>query len=166
MRDKRRDFLKYGALAGAAATTAACSSMGMDHGPATAAAARKRTAGGPMPKGMTFVTLARDGEYSLGVKTSRGILDVAHATVHYGSSAPTTIDDLIKYGDGGLTDLVRKAEGEGHGPLYLQESQVRYGPSVTNPQKIVCVGLNYAKHARETNNPIPKLPILFNKFNN
>jgi 2-keto-4-pentenoate hydratase/2-oxohepta-3-ene-1,7-dioic acid hydratase in catechol pathway len=30
----------------------------------------------------------------------------------------------------------------------------------------VCVGLNYAKHARETNNPIPKLPILFNKFNN
>ncbi|HTT13256.1 MAG TPA: fumarylacetoacetate hydrolase family protein [Burkholderiaceae bacterium] len=34
------------------------------------------------------------------------------------------------------------------------------------PEKIVCVGLNYARHARETNNPIPKLPILFNKFNN
>lgn len=28
------------------------------------------------------------------------------------------------------------------------------------------MGLNYAKHAKETNNPIPKLPILFNKFNN
>jgi 2-keto-4-pentenoate hydratase/2-oxohepta-3-ene-1,7-dioic acid hydratase in catechol pathway len=37
---------------------------------------------------------------------------------------------------------------------------------VTNPEKILCVGLNYARHARETNNPIPKLPILFNKFNN
>jgi len=34
------------------------------------------------------------------------------------------------------------------------------------PEKILCVGLNYARHARETNNPIPKLPILFNKFNN
>jgi len=28
-------------------------------------------------------------------------------------------------------------------------------------EKILCVGLNYARHARETNNPIPKLPILF-----
>ena len=37
---------------------------------------------------------------------------------------------------------------------------------MTNPEKIICVGLNYARHARETNNPIPKLPILFNKFNN
>lgn len=44
-------------------------------------------------------------------------------------------------------------------------AKIEYGPGVTNPEKIVCVGLNYARHARETNNPIPKLPILFNKFN-
>ena len=168
MRDKRRDFLKTAALAGAATTVGACAHMGgHEHAYGGAAAASKaRTAGGPIPKGMTFVTLASRGGNSLGVKTGKGILDVAHAAVHYRSDAPTTIDDLIKYGDGGLTELVRKAEAEAHGPLFLDESKVAFGPCVTNPQKIVCVGLNYAKHARETNNPIPKLPILFNKFNN
>ena len=34
------------------------------------------------------------------------------------------------------------------------------------PNKIICVGLNYRKHAEETNAPIPEFPILFNKFNN
>jgi 2-keto-4-pentenoate hydratase/2-oxohepta-3-ene-1,7-dioic acid hydratase in catechol pathway len=29
----------------------------------------------------------------------------------------------------------------------------------------VCVGLNYARHAKEVGQPLPKLPILFNKFN-
>jgi 2-keto-4-pentenoate hydratase/2-oxohepta-3-ene-1,7-dioic acid hydratase in catechol pathway len=38
-------------------------------------------------------------------------------------------------------------------------------PCVTNPEKIVCIGLNYRKHAAETGNPVPKTPILFNKFN-
>ncbi len=31
------------------------------------------------------------------------------------------------------------------------------------PQKIVCVGLNYTDHARELNFPVPKTPILFIK---
>jgi 2-keto-4-pentenoate hydratase/2-oxohepta-3-ene-1,7-dioic acid hydratase in catechol pathway len=37
---------------------------------------------------------------------------------------------------------------------------------VTAPNKIICVGLNYRKHADETNAPYPEYPILFNKFNN
>jgi 2-keto-4-pentenoate hydratase/2-oxohepta-3-ene-1,7-dioic acid hydratase in catechol pathway len=43
---------------------------------------------------------------------------------------------------------------------------VKYGPAVTRPQKIVCVGLNYRKHAQEIGAPIPKQPVLFNKYNN
>lgn len=50
--------------------------------------------------------------------------------------------------------------------LFLDEAKIEFGPCVTNPEKILCVGLNYTKHAKETNNPIPKMPILFNKFNN
>jgi 2,4-diketo-3-deoxy-L-fuconate hydrolase len=40
---------------------------------------------------------------------------------------------------------------------------IRLGPPVANPSKIVCIGLNYADHARETNAPIPAEPILFFK---
>ena len=39
----------------------------------------------------------------------------------------------------------------------------RLGSPVARPSKIVCIGLNYAKHAMETNIPVPKEPILFLK---
>ena len=37
-------------------------------------------------------------------------------------------------------------------------------PPVTNPEKVVCVGLNYRDHAEEGDNPIPDEPVLFSKF--
>lgn len=40
---------------------------------------------------------------------------------------------------------------------------VRLGAPVYKPSKIVCIGLNYAKHAKETNATPPKEPILFFK---
>ena len=39
----------------------------------------------------------------------------------------------------------------------------RIASCVARPSKIVCIGLNYAKHAHETNAPIPKEPIVFFK---
>ena len=39
----------------------------------------------------------------------------------------------------------------------------RIGPCVANVPKLVCIGLNYREHARETNSPVPKEPILFLK---
>jgi 2-keto-4-pentenoate hydratase/2-oxohepta-3-ene-1,7-dioic acid hydratase in catechol pathway len=39
----------------------------------------------------------------------------------------------------------------------------RLGCPVARPSKIVCIGLNYAKHAKETNAAIPSEPILFFK---
>jgi 2,4-didehydro-3-deoxy-L-rhamnonate hydrolase len=49
--------------------------------------------------------------------------------------------------------------------LELQEipEGTRLGCPVSKPSKIVCVGLNYAKHAKETNAAIPEEPILFFK---
>ncbi|HZH96021.1 MAG TPA: fumarylacetoacetate hydrolase family protein, partial [Flavisolibacter sp.] len=34
---------------------------------------------------------------------------------------------------------------------------------VARPSKIICIGLNYADHARETNSAVPKEPIIFFK---
>ena len=39
----------------------------------------------------------------------------------------------------------------------------RFGAPFTRPSKIICVGLNFAKHAAESNMPLPKEPILFFK---
>jgi len=39
----------------------------------------------------------------------------------------------------------------------------RLGPPIVRPSKIVCIGLNYADHARETQAKIPEEPIIFFK---
>jgi 2-keto-4-pentenoate hydratase/2-oxohepta-3-ene-1,7-dioic acid hydratase (catechol pathway) len=47
--------------------------------------------------------------------------------------------------------------------LPLAEPGVRIGPCVAGVGKFVCIGLNYADHAAETNAPIPAEPIIFMK---
>lgn len=42
-------------------------------------------------------------------------------------------------------------------------SDLRLGPPITRPSKIVCVGLNYAKHAAESGMAVPTEPVLFFK---
>jgi len=39
----------------------------------------------------------------------------------------------------------------------------RIGSPVARPSKIICIGLNYADHAKETNVPLPVEPIIFMK---
>ena len=40
---------------------------------------------------------------------------------------------------------------------------VRLGAPFTRPSKIICIGLNYSKHAAESKMPLPSEPILFFK---
>ena len=40
---------------------------------------------------------------------------------------------------------------------------IRLGPPIVRPSKIVCVGLNYAKHAKESGMEVPSEPVLFFK---
>lgn len=41
--------------------------------------------------------------------------------------------------------------------------ETRLGPPVNRPSKIVCIGLNYADHAKETNATAPQEPVIFLK---
>lgn len=43
------------------------------------------------------------------------------------------------------------------------ENSIRLGAPLARPSKIICVGLNYAKHAAESGMDIPKEPVLFFK---
>jgi 2-keto-4-pentenoate hydratase/2-oxohepta-3-ene-1,7-dioic acid hydratase in catechol pathway len=166
MESTRRDFLKTAGVVTVASVT------GMLSGVDALAAGAGPGAGvkvnpGEMPKGLTFLTISRKGEYSLGVKTARGILDVKAAAKTFGKKVPTSIDDLLQRGDSGLTALVSTSlkRGKAQG-LFLDESKIEFGPAVTNPEKILMLGFNYRKHAMETGTPIPTSPVLFTKCNN
>jgi 2,4-diketo-3-deoxy-L-fuconate hydrolase len=53
--------------------------------------------------------------------------------------------------------------GEHKNMLRPVPAGTRLGCPVAKPSKILCIGLNYAKHAKETNAQIPSEPILFMK---
>jgi 2-keto-4-pentenoate hydratase/2-oxohepta-3-ene-1,7-dioic acid hydratase in catechol pathway len=52
---------------------------------------------------------------------------------------------------------------EDPGAKYVDAEGVRLGPPVARPAKIICVGANYADHAKEFGHDIPSEPILFSK---
>jgi 2-keto-4-pentenoate hydratase/2-oxohepta-3-ene-1,7-dioic acid hydratase in catechol pathway len=158
MKSSRRRFLATGA--GAAVTGGLLRRM-----PAAKASASAGSA--DMPRGLTFATLRRGGEMSLGIKTERGILDVREAERAHKLGAPTTIEEVFRRGGGAaLQGLLAKAMASPAKGVFREEGKADLGPCVTSPEKIVCVGLNYRKHAAETGNPVPTVPILFNKYNN
>jgi len=115
-------------------------------------------------RGMTFTTLRDGGVDHVGVRTTKGIVDIARAAHALGvAHPPLTVDDVISgRGDvAALPRLVAKAPAS----AIRSESSVQYGPVVTSPPKIICVGLNYRAHIAETGEKTPPFPDLFNKYN-
>ena len=122
----------------------------------------------PKPTGLTFATLATKRGYRLGLRTGHGVLDVELAAKLFRMKAPSTVDEVLLGADcAPLKRLIDKALADPRGRRVLvPEASAKFGPAVPHPGKIVCVGLNYRQHAQETGNPIPPVPILFNKYNN
>ncbi|NQX40247.1 2-keto-4-pentenoate hydratase/2-oxohepta-3-ene-1,7-dioic acid hydratase (catechol pathway) [Pedobacter steynii] len=58
-----------------------------------------------------------------------------------------------------LSAFVKENETE----LPVVPADTRLGSPVARPSKIVCIGLNYADHAKETNAPLPPEPVIFMK---
>ncbi|MFB9330170.1 fumarylacetoacetate hydrolase family protein [Paenibacillus aurantiacus] len=120
---------------------------------------------------MKLVTIERDGRQLLGVKTEAGIIDVEAAlAAHPAETAvPTDVMAVIEGGQQSLDAIgtyIAGLEASTGAAYVLDEQSVEWGPCVTRPNKIICIGLNYRKHAEETKAAIPEYPILFNKFNN
>lgn len=63
---------------------------------------------------------------------------------------------------GGGLDRLRRSIEERRSAARAPDDQ-RVGPPVARPGKIVCIGLNYADHARESGAPIPDEPVIFLK---
>ncbi len=118
---------------------------------------------------MISVTFFKEDRLALGIKTAKGILDVEAASNNYPfiNNVPKTVTELISHGEHAQKVLSRLIEiSFMNDSLFLMEDSLIYGPCVPEPNKIICIGLNYIKHAAECNLPIPKAPILISKFNN
>jgi len=88
--------------------------------------------------------------------TERGYVDLHAAD----ATLPANMSDLLGLGPDGLA---RAAEAARSGKP-VDPASVKLLPPVPSPQKIICIGLNYADHARETGKQPPPEPVVFCKF--
>ncbi|CAM3642224.1 MULTISPECIES: fumarylacetoacetate hydrolase family protein [Saccharibacillus] len=81
------------------------------------------------------------------------------------SVLPSTTDELLRSPEQiAQIEAARARAIQGEARLGLDASAVRYLPAVLNPGKLICIGLNYRRHAEETNMPLPAEPVVFGKF--
>jgi 2-keto-4-pentenoate hydratase/2-oxohepta-3-ene-1,7-dioic acid hydratase in catechol pathway len=120
---------------------------------------------------MILLNFIKDNETRLGVKTGKGVIDVAAAVAALGSNGkvPPTMAALVA-GDGAarqaLAGFVSTAAEQAGASWLLDEAGLSLSYAVARPEKIICIGLNYRKHAAESGMAVPKTPVLFSKFNN
>lgn len=69
---------------------------------------------------------------------------------------------LLAMGPERMAELAKAAATLPGAPL----ADLRLGPPIPDPQKIICIGLNYHDHAREVGATPPPSPIFFAKFAN
>ncbi|QCX34715.1 fumarylacetoacetate hydrolase family protein [Caloramator sp. E03] len=112
---------------------------------------------------MKFVNFKLEEKVRLGIKTEKGIIDVEKAAADFSMDVPLTIEEVISAGEDALKKLKELAQKTNK---IISEEEITYAPCVTNPEKIICVGLNYLSHTSESKMNVPTVPVLFSKFNN
>ena len=109
---------------------------------------------------MKLVAIAPD--MRLGIWLGDTVVDVAATNI---VGMPASLSAALAGGQPAL-DSLRDLAADPPPAALLSAAQVTLGPCVPQPGKIICVGLNYARHAAEGGQAIPATPVLFSKFNN
>lgn len=81
---------------------------------------------------------------------------------HFDPSIPNSIREMLQQ-ENGLTKCAAAFE-KGVQTALREEGQVL--APITDPKKVLCIGLNYRDHAAESNMEIPGEPVCFGKFGN
>ena len=98
-------------------------------------------------------------DHSLAVRTENGVV----GTVGAPEEVPKTVLALLQGGSRAQAALETFVAGATD---FLDEATLTLAPCVPTPGKIVCVGLNYRRHAAEAGMAVPQTPILFSKYAN
>ena len=114
-----------------------------------------------------LTNIQTSGGVSLGLEHDGGVLHVVATANALGLPAPRDMDELLQAGLGAqLKTMLDALAARPAAAVVLKLDDVRFAPLVTRPEKILCIGFNYKKHAEETNTPIPQEPPLFAKYAN
>jgi 2-keto-4-pentenoate hydratase/2-oxohepta-3-ene-1,7-dioic acid hydratase in catechol pathway len=105
---------------------------------------------------MRLAMWRRDGDDILGVVETDGWYELER-----GPDQPASVQQILSdldYWGPRIREQIASATKNPGEPPYA------WLPPVGNPSKILCVGLNYADHAKETGASVPDRPVIFNKL--
>ena len=111
---------------------------------------------------MRLCTIMSGGKAAVGVKMGDGkIVDLSKQMPR----GPKSVVEILAGGKK-VQAAVAKACAKPKAGATVSERSAKYLTPIPNPGKILCIGLNYRKHAEETGSPIPQYPVVFTRFNN
>lgn len=106
---------------------------------------------------MKLLSFSVGGQATFGAVINDRIIDL-------GQGAGGTYADLRAAITAGALGDLEQAAANATGPTYGLDD-VEYLPVIPNPDKILCVGLNYKSHVDEVGRELPKIPVVFTRLN-
>ena len=103
---------------------------------------------------MKFISFKHNDQNKFGIINNNKITDLTGKV-----SNSNTLKDLIS--NQGIEEAKSYATNN---PGNINESDIEYLPLIPNPGKIICVGLNYSEHVKETNRTVEENPVIFHRF--
>jgi acylpyruvate hydrolase len=111
---------------------------------------------------MRLCTILSGGKTAVGVKKGDGkIVDLSKQMPR----GPKSVVEILAGGKA-VQAAVAKACAKPKAGATVSEKSAKYLTPIPSPGKVLCIGLNYRKHAEETGSPIPTYPVVFTRFNN
>ena len=109
-----------------------------------------------------------DERWRAGVEHTGLVVDVAPLWSRNGHEVTTR--DVLAAGSATIESVIKQAhailEAGAEAEGVLQVTAIELGPPIPDPDKIICVGLNYADHASEAGLAQTEVPLFFAKYRN
>ncbi|WP_448647027.1 fumarylacetoacetate hydrolase family protein [Pseudomonas mohnii] len=104
---------------------------------------------------MKITSFMHQGRHSYGIVEGNQIIDLDSMKAIIGNDVKEAIE---------RNRLLELREIDLNGLPRIDIADVTFLPVISNPGKILCIGINYATHVRETGRDMPTYPMIFTRF--
>ncbi len=108
---------------------------------------------------MRFSTIQRGNSQTIAIHRGDDLIDLSIA-------APQLPRDPLAFIQGGVEAVAaaERAVASARSDALVDPASIKYLPLISNPGKIICVGLNYVDHSSESGFKQPEYPTIFARF--
>ena len=120
---------------------------------------------------VSYRTRGSDAAWRAGIAHEGTVVDVAASQLHRIDDVPGqgifSVRALLEQGQAYLTEVFAWAKLQFDTRNHLLPlDTLELGPPIPDPDKIICLGVNYRDHAAEAQQELPVVPLFFAKFRN